>query len=703
MGRYKSYRDRIKFETLSVESKSLKSLLCQELRKEFGLSKMASEVLSMRSLSWLQELNSCPLPGQLLLSVPSSPIKKYALSSRIQVKMTVVDVSTDGEVWREFGLSIMQKYRALRLIYEVWRQGGWVSYAELSCLLNLTITALSNRLRDLKEFGVWLPHVGNQAPGENQDYLFSVLVKRFLSGTKSEMLREKFGLTLDVFELYLRNAVTIWELKGEGYGIRQISEFLGLRTEEISSLLSLISDYQNKESWQSLYQCYKHKHRSDKSGAGGAGGVGGAGDGSGIVSMAVSDGDRDRVREEDRDSEKSEVSRVRNRVADADTGADRSVSGASDLVGCSKYKDKDKDYKHAEIAEIEPGNMNMNMNMNILSILEKEHGMPLAVGRVYYRRLQELADVLQREWEGIEGEGRGRGQGQGEEYINEGEMIFLAISAEEGPRTRLSEGKILPVCLEYFSRGDLEIGGPWCKHKNRLCDLKSTRIQRYASQAFEQGALLSLPDIAMLMGIGVDTVRNLIKAKANDGVIIPTRGLIKDIGRGVSHKCKIIELYLQMYTETEIVDRSGHTYESIEAYIKEFARVVILSGSGLNAVMIRQVTGRSMTLVNAYLDLYRKYDENPDYVFRLEHIKRSFGRDRDGDGDRDKDKDKDKETLPKEQHGQAENGKGKGKGKGRGRGESINININRVSMELSSEGKKNLFSPIPIETGKEQS
>jgi hypothetical protein len=42
-----------------------------------------------------------------------------------------------------------------------------------------------------------------------------------------------------------------------------------------------------------------------------------------------------------------------------------------------------------------------------------------------------------------------------------------------------------------------------------------------------------------------------------------------------------------MYTETEIVDRSGHTYESIEAYIKEFARVVVLSESGLNAVMIR--------------------------------------------------------------------------------------------------------------------
>jgi hypothetical protein len=307
------------------------------------------------------------------------------------------------------------------------------------------------------------------------------------------------------------------------------------------------------------------------------------------------------------------------------------------------------------------------------------------VGRVYLRRLRELADGLQREWEG-EGEGEGEwGELKGERCRNEGETIFLAISSEEGPRTRLSEGKILAVCLEYFTPSDLEIGGPRCKHKNRLCDLKSARIVRYARQARDQGALLSLPDIAMLMGIGVDTVRKLIKAKGNDGVLVPTRGLMKDIGRGVSHKCKIIELYLQMYTETEIVDRSGHSYESIEAYVKEFARVLLLAESGLNAVMIRQVTGRSMTLVNAYLDLYRKYDGNPDYVFRLEHIKKSFAIDID------------KENIQQEQqgqqgkHGPAEDVKGKRE------------NSKRESGELSIEGKKNIFSLIPTETGMEKS
>jgi hypothetical protein len=103
------------------------------------------------------------------------------------------------------------------------------------------------------------------------------------------------------------------------------------------------------------------------------------------------------------------------------------------------------------------------------------------------------------------------------------------------------------------------------------------------------------------------------------------------------------------------------------------------------------VSGRSMTLVNAYLDLYRKYDGNPDYVFRLEHIKKSFAK------DIDKEKLRQVQQVKQVHHVQAENGKGKGKGK------RESIKGERESGELSIEGKKNIFSLIPTETGMEKS
>ncbi len=46
----------------------------------------------------------------------------------------------------------------------------------------------------------------------------------------------------------------------------------------------------------------------------------------------------------------------------------------------------------------------------------------------------------------------------------------------------------------------------------------------------------------------------------------------------------------------------------------------------MNAVMIRRVTGRSMALISAYLELYRRYDQ-PEYHFRLAHLRRAFNRD----------------------------------------------------------------------------
>lgn len=206
--------------------------------------------------------------------------------------------------------------------------------------------------------------------------------------------------------------------------------------------------------------------------------------------------------------------------------------------------------------------------------------------------------------------------------LGPGEMIFLAISADEGARARLVEARHIPVRLRYFTEDDA-LEGPYGDCPSKVSGLKFNRLVRYATEARAQGALLTLPDLAVLMGIHVDAIRRQLAAHPE--VVVPTRGRLKDIGRGVTHKAEIVEMYLQMHTETEIVERTGHSYESVEAYLREFARVVTLADQGMNPVMIRRVTGRSMALVKAYLELYRRYDK-PDYHFRLAQLRNVFTR-----------------------------------------------------------------------------
>jgi hypothetical protein len=106
-------------------------------------------------------------------------------------------------------------------------------------------------------------------------------------------------------------------------------------------------------------------------------------------------------------------------------------------------------------------------------------------------------------------------------------------------------------------------------------------------------------------------------------VVVPTRGRMRDIGRGVTHKAWIVELYLQMHSVTEVVERTQHSYESVEAYLNDFVRIMTLADRGLNRVMIRRVTNRSLGLVNAYLDLYQRYDQ-PEHHFRLSQLRLAF-------------------------------------------------------------------------------
>ncbi|MFA7155693.1 MAG: DUF1670 domain-containing protein [Limnochordia bacterium] len=198
----------------------------------------------------------------------------------------------------------------------------------------------------------------------------------------------------------------------------------------------------------------------------------------------------------------------------------------------------------------------------------------------------------------------------------DGEVTYWAVSCLEPPGKPLEECKLVPVRLTLISPDDQ----PTIDNKdlNRLDEIKYRRMLRYATEAKVAGAYLTYADLSYLMGIHPEAIRRLVNL--NPTVVVPLRGSECDIGRGISHKRKIIELYLQMYTETEIVARTGHSYESIESYLRDFGRVWILHERGFPPAMIRKVTGRSMQLVKTYLELIREYDR-PEYAFRFQHIK----------------------------------------------------------------------------------
>jgi hypothetical protein len=202
------------------------------------------------------------------------------------------------------------------------------------------------------------------------------------------------------------------------------------------------------------------------------------------------------------------------------------------------------------------------------------------------------------------------------------EIIYWAVSCNEPAGKPLTACKLVPVRLKLLDATDY----PDLKddrHFNRVSKIKFSKIVRYTTQAKYQGGYLTQADLSYLLGIHTVAVQRLIDD--NQVVVIPLRGRECDIGRGITHRRKIIELYLQMHTETEIVSRTGHSYEAIEGYLKEFAAVCALRDQGMPLPLIRKVLKRSSKLVKAYLELLSEYD-TPDYAFRLAQLRQIFYR-----------------------------------------------------------------------------
>jgi len=203
---------------------------------------------------------------------------------------------------------------------------------------------------------------------------------------------------------------------------------------------------------------------------------------------------------------------------------------------------------------------------------------------------------------------------------DEGDVIYWAVSAGETAGKPLSRAKLICTTLTLYDPLDMpdrQIN----RDINRVSDIKFNKAIRLATQAKAAGAYLTYADLGYLLGIHSEAISRLIKA--SPAVVVPLRGQSCDIGQGITHRKKIIGLYLEMHTETEIVSRTGHCYESIENYINEFANIYVLYSKGMPLALIRRVTGRSTRLISAYIELIEQY-QGPDYAFRFSHLRQIF-------------------------------------------------------------------------------
>jgi hypothetical protein len=201
------------------------------------------------------------------------------------------------------------------------------------------------------------------------------------------------------------------------------------------------------------------------------------------------------------------------------------------------------------------------------------------------------------------------------EHVEKGKIIRTVIDKEAPHGPNLEElSKVQVTLTKSINKEDKEI-----YRKEDKPSLRGIKILRMTNEAIEQGGVLTQEDLADILEVSTRTIRRDINKLKEAGYDVPTRGVYKDIGPGVSHKIKIVKLYLEYNSYTEIKRLTRHSSTAIKRYISHFGRVLLSIKKDLSVKETAHIVGISERLVREYKELYLKYNTE-EYRERLADI-----------------------------------------------------------------------------------
>jgi len=189
--------------------------------------------------------------------------------------------------------------------------------------------------------------------------------------------------------------------------------------------------------------------------------------------------------------------------------------------------------------------------------------------------------------------------------LGSGDISYEGVSAYEpaGKHIRLTKKVTLKLKL-LDANTDFEVLANF-----GLAGLRRHRLERITRQAYDQSALLSYEDIALILTTSPATVKRDVALLKKEGKFIMTRGAKLDMGPGLSHKTSIIELYFKGYTFTEIEKKTNHSELSVKRYLADFVQIASLYKQNFSHNQIRLIAQKSDRLVREYCQIYDYYSK----------------------------------------------------------------------------------------------
>ena len=194
-----------------------------------------------------------------------------------------------------------------------------------------------------------------------------------------------------------------------------------------------------------------------------------------------------------------------------------------------------------------------------------------------------------------------------DKILKEGQIEITVISIEEraGKIVESMNKKRVTIIIDNGIEDTQTL-----KEYGRIT-LRQVRIQRITDEAYEQEGVMSQEDISRVLSCDTRTIQRDIREIKKRGIDVLSRGVLHNIGRGQTHKVKIIGMYLEGKTYSEIKREARHSLGAIKRYMEGFVKVLAANKYGITRIKTTAiVTGLSENLVRQYTELIRTSKSN---------------------------------------------------------------------------------------------
>jgi len=196
-------------------------------------------------------------------------------------------------------------------------------------------------------------------------------------------------------------------------------------------------------------------------------------------------------------------------------------------------------------------------------------------------------------------------------FLKAGQMVWHAVPVDElsVKHKTMAQTRLQPVVLDIIADSDIE---DWKSHLHHR-ELRLKKIERWTQQVYDQGALLSQLDLAVLLTTSEETAGQYVREYYNlYNRALPTRGNVQLTGSGQTHKREIITLHLKGYLVPAICKKMNHSTEAVERYIHDYEAIRLLATKFDDVDLISRIVRLRANVVQQYLDLIPLDSNNED-------------------------------------------------------------------------------------------